>query len=222
MKRKIRFLMVIAAAVFSLTATADDEIDSSFQFVDEDGNVIENGSTITRTEITDDGFQDPYISSGLYVKNTTDANVGVAMDVTISKMDNGQMNFCFPMSCTYHTSVETFSSDGYFLTASELKDMQTEWFPLAYGECVATFKLKVMDYTEGKYGPTNFSLKAYGPEVTVDFSYIDPDGIVGVKVSDSSEVVARYTLQGQKLSTPQKGVNIVKYADGSTVKTLVK
>ncbi|MCD8202976.1 MAG: hypothetical protein LUD48_04985 [Prevotella sp.] len=222
MKRQIRFLMVVAASVFTLTAMAEDEIDSSFQFVDEEGNVIDNGSTITRTEITDDGFQDPFISSGLYVKNTTDANVGVAMDVTISKMDNGQMNFCFPMSCTYHYSAETFSSDGYFLEASELKDMMTEWFPLAYGECIATFKLKVMDYTEGRFGPTDFVFKAYGPEVTVNFSYPDPAGINGVKVSDSSGIVARYTLQGQRISTPQRGVNIVKYADGRTVKTLIK
>ncbi|MCD8294000.1 MAG: hypothetical protein LUE27_01965 [Clostridia bacterium] len=201
---------------------ADDEIDTSLQFADENGNVIESGSTIVRTEITDNGFADPFISSGLYVKNTTDEVVGVAMDVTTSKIDNGSLSFCFPMSCTYHTSVETFSSDGGSLEASELKDIQTEWTPTAYGDCVVTFKLKVMDYTEGSNGPTNFSLKAYGPEVTVNFSYPDPAGINGVEISGTSEIVARYTLQGQRISTPQRGLNIVKYADGRTVKTIIK
>ncbi|MCD8297363.1 MAG: hypothetical protein LUC88_07305 [Prevotella sp.] len=221
MKRQIRFLMFLAATVFSLTAMADDEIDNTLQFVDEAGNVIDNGTTITRAEIEVDPFGDSFISSGLYVKNTTDAIAGVGMDVTISKMDNGSLSFCFPQSCTYHKTVETFSSDGY-LEASELKDMTTEWYPSAYGDCVVTFKLKVMDYTEGSNGPTNFSLKAYGPEVTVNFSYPDPAGINGVEISGTSEIVARYTLQGQRISTPQRGLNIVKYADGRTVKTIIK
>ena len=34
--------------------------------------------------------------------------------------------------------------------------------------------------------------------------------------------VARYTLDGRMISTPQKGVNVVRLSDGSTIKVLVK
>ena len=39
-------------------------------------------------------------------------------------------------------------------------------------------------------------------------------------VAGDSKEVARYTLDGRKLSAPQKGINIVKYADGRTVKVV--
>ncbi len=46
-------------------------------------------------------------------------------------------------------------------------------------------------------------------------------GIQGVEESDQTPV-ARYSLDGRHLSAPQKGMNIVKTADGRTVKVLVK
>ncbi len=41
-------------------------------------------------------------------------------------------------------------------------------------------------------------------------------------ISTNRVEVARYTLSGAKISAPQKGINIVKYSDGTTVKVLVK
>lgn len=47
-------------------------------------------------------------------------------------------------------------------------------------------------------------------------------GISGV-VSDTQKVeVARYTIDGQLLTAPQKGLNIVKMSDGTTMKVMVK
>lgn len=63
-----------------------------------------------------------------------------------------------------------------------------------------------------------------GSTITVLYT-TDPDattGISGVTTTETNEVVARYTLDGQQLSAPQKGINIVKYADGRTEKVLVK
>ena len=37
-----------------------------------------------------------------------------------------------------------------------------------------------------------------------------------------SEEVARYSLDGRRVNASQKGISIVKYADGRTVKTMVK
>lgn len=47
-------------------------------------------------------------------------------------------------------------------------------------------------------------------------------GINGVINGKQLTEVARYTIDGTKLSAPQKGLNIVKMSDGSTVKVMVK
>ncbi|GAB6960403.1 hypothetical protein JCM15754A_17380 [Prevotella aurantiaca JCM 15754] len=51
----------------------------------------------------------------------------------------------------------------------------------------------------------------------------DPAGIEGVSENKSElKEVARYTIDGRRISTQQRGLNIVKMSDGSTVKVLVK
>ena len=52
---------------------------------------------------------------------------------------------------------------------------------------------------------------------------VDPAGIEGaVKDNNNSAVVARYSIDGRKLDAPVKGLNIVKTADGRSMKVLVK
>ena len=48
-----------------------------------------------------------------------------------------------------------------------------------------------------------------------------PSGITGVKTGTATEV-ARYTVDGRSINTPQAGVNIVKMSDGSVKKVWVK
>ena len=47
-------------------------------------------------------------------------------------------------------------------------------------------------------------------------------GINGVVNGKQLTEVARYTIDGVKLTAPQKGLNIVKMSDGSTIKVMVK
>jgi hypothetical protein len=47
---------------------------------------------------------------------------------------------------------------------------------------------------------------------------IDASPAVGNDVKE----VARYNLNGQRVDAPTKGINIVKYSDGSSRKVLVK
>lgn len=51
-----------------------------------------------------------------------------------------------------------------------------------------------------------------------------PAGINGVKANSNSDLteVARYNANGQRIAAPQKGLNIVKMANGKSVKVLVK
>ena len=61
----------------------------------------------------------------------------------------------------------------------------------------------------------------YGELQTFSTS-IDPDGIEEVKASEDAVEIARYDLQGRKIAKPQKGINIIRYSDGTTRKVLVK
>ena len=62
----------------------------------------------------------------------------------------------------------------------------------------------------------------YGEQQTFRTGEIDPDGIEGVLASEEVVEVARYDLQGRKIAEPQKGINIIRYSDGSTRKVMVK
>lgn len=50
----------------------------------------------------------------------------------------------------------------------------------------------------------------------------DPTGIDAVTTKSNAKEVSRYSVDGQKLDTPVKGLNIVKYNDGSIKKVVVE
>lgn len=58
--------------------------------------------------------------------------------------------------------------------------------------------------------------------IYIDFVYSDPAGIKDVNKSDNTAEVGRYTADGQQISAPVKGLNIVKLANGKTIKQVVK
>ena len=51
---------------------------------------------------------------------------------------------------------------------------------------------------------------------------IEATGIDKTTTSTDVEEVARYSVNGQRLSAPTKGLNIVKYSDGSVKKVTVR
>lgn len=58
----------------------------------------------------------------------------------------------------------------------------------------------------------------YGPKV------VDPTGIDTLKseITNNGKVVGRYNLNGQAVNAAQKGVQILKYADGTVKKVVIK
>ena len=62
-------------------------------------------------------------------------------------------------------------------------------------------------------------------DVWRDFGNIieyDPTGIDKVTISTDAKELSRYSVNGQRLSAPTKGLNIVKYSDGSVKKVAVQ
>lgn len=50
----------------------------------------------------------------------------------------------------------------------------------------------------------------------------NPTGIDKVTTSTDAKELSRYSVNGQRLSAPTKGLNIVKYSDGSVKKVVVQ
>ena len=62
-------------------------------------------------------------------------------------------------------------------------------------------------------------------DVWGDFENIveyDVTGIDKVTTSTDAKEISRYSVNGQRLSAPAKGLNIVKYSDGSVKKVAVQ
>ncbi len=51
---------------------------------------------------------------------------------------------------------------------------------------------------------------------------IEVNGIDGVNADGQTEASGCYTFDGKRISTPQKGVNVIRYSDGTTKKVYVK
>ncbi len=223
-------LLLFVAAMF-VGGAANAQIDNTLQFVDANGNVIEDGATVNgEVEYIDmDALGGYYqVNSGLYVKNNSSETVGVSVAGEITRMDNGRVDCCFPSDCRSLYSVGAFEAKSGIKEASaEPYSFSTEWFPASntsYGQCTATFTLMLREVVDNGFFETAGKVIAQGPSVTVNFVFDEESaGIAGVETVENNEPVGYYTLDGQKLSAPRKGaVNIVKYANGKTAKIVVK
>lgn len=231
-KRHLLFgAAMLIACVVSAQETAkmvDSNVDTTLQFVDSEGNVVEDGATINGVaEYVDlGGVLGGYyqISTGLSVRNNAGEEVGARISGEITRMDSGSLSCCFPKNCASQTTVGSFYTMPGTMGANETRLFTTEWLPREYGMCTATFRIQIMDIVYNSFGiPMDYTLKADGPSVSVNFVYDSSvTDIAGVEVNEDVTEVARYSVDGRLLSSPQSGINIVKYSNGKTAKIIVK
>lgn len=220
-------LFTLCAAMLMGSAMAFGQVDQTFQFVDKDGNVVADGTTWTVSEKVEDLFYGLMIPSELSVKNTSGEAANVAVDFQVTQISGGAFQICFPTNCQTRTDVTEVEETGALeMAAGEVKDMATEWVVKPFssdveatGTCTATVQLKVMELIEGSF---RYEVKAYGPKITVVFSNNGTTGIGSVEAVGGKKVEAYYSLSGRRLSVPQKGLNIVKFADGTARKVVVR
>ena len=195
-------------------------VDDVFQFTDgENGPVIPDGSRIVRN-VVETSPAGNMIPGNLWLKNV--GGVAGFLDIKAnvkSISSNARFQVCYGTNCQ--------ATDG---VAKEL-----EILDIGAGK---TFNENLMtEIIQFKPTPSEMSCEVVyqvfrtsldgsetytGSTITM-FYTTDPGatGIDGVTAVDDNKEVARYTIDGQLLSAPQKGINIVKYADGTTKKVLV-
>lgn len=221
---KIFTLAVLAAAMLiSAPACAqdDEEMDDTFIFTDSLGNEVKDGSTVVL-----DQFDGKQISTGLYIKNTIGARAAGSISENISEMPNGTFSSCAFGQCLMPwTTAGTYESyQGVIEGDAGIQPITTEWIPAdgGYATWTATLQINVREVAQKTmFGVTTYSageIIGTGPKLTLNFVYKDPTGINGVSAKAANEPVAYYSLGGARLSKMQNGVNIVRYADGTTRK----
>ena len=130
-------------------------------------------------------------------------------------------------NCSYLTSLTIPSSvnslgDYAFKNCSSLQSVHVSWStPISVGK--AFNKADVSKCT--LYVPQGTEQDYFLADVWGDFGNIveyDPTGIDKVTTSTDAKELSRYSVNGQRLSAPAKGLNIVKYSDGSVKKVAVQ
>lgn len=224
-------IFTLFVALFCTVAMFAQDTKGMFEFADKAGNVVPNGSTLTKTEVekAGTGLQ---INTGLFVKpvkpELNGEKLGAKLRVEVENIDHGTIKYCLLGSCSAASEKGTFYSISNFV--EKLDDLATEWVmgkdkagnPLK-GE--ATVKLTLVACKKVSLGLNEFDIEEFEwqevgdcSSVTVKFVYDGTTAINGVTDNANATVVARYAADGTRLSAPQKGLNIVKLSNGKTVK----
>lgn len=196
----------------------------NFIFVDGEGNTIENGATLTMDQVSykedfvfnSDGsyeiIQVPMIPlSGVYIKNNSSESQSCKVTYNVTALPNGTFAACCAGNCSNLDSEGTIEKNAN-ADAGKTIDISTdtEWVPVAAG----TTTVKISAQGSKSMLPDS--------EITINFIYDGTASIDGIQNNADNKVVARYSINGQLLDAPQKGINILKYADGRIEKVIVK
>lgn len=219
-------IFTLFVALFCTVAMFAQGTKGMFEFADKDGNVVPNGSTLTKTEVEKSGKR-LQINTGLFVKPVkTELNgekLGAKLRVEVTQLDHGTIQYCLLGSCSAASEKGTFNSTSDFVKT--LDDLATEWIMGTDKEGKATVKLTLVACKRVSLGLDEFDIEQFEwqevgdcSSVTVKFVYDGTTAINGVTDNANATVVARYAADGTRLSAPQKGLNIVKLSNGKTVK----
>jgi len=189
---------------------------AQLQFTDLAGNVIPDGSEVKFTtpnaELLQYGiFQIPM---EIKLKNAGSTPVDCTVDFNVTHIDTGKGSFfccafgdCVPFNKTgvLTKGPITIDAGGINTTLS-----QTEWSPKS----------------ETTYGKVQFTMTAKSPSgntsINVTLENADPASVGNISNSENVTETARYNAAGQRIYSPRRGINIVRYSNGTTQKIILK
>lgn len=199
--------------IAALATQAQNEF--PLQFADKDGNIIADGSVVVLTDaIVDEAFGDVQIPAHLYVKNISDAAVEGGGFYEVTRLDNGDFQTCFPVTCTRRMEIGEWETGNGTIEAGALKDMQTEWFPTEDGICTVVYQL--VTYKQNAITKA-WAIEKAGPTITINFAY----GAAGINaIAKTTDTVKYFNMQGQPVSNPTRGMFVKKtYLSNGTVQS---
>lgn len=220
-------ILAVAVALTFGAVSVSAQKDKTFSFIDAAGNEVADGSTVIfyaeqKNKVDNMPMFGYTIQAdfALKVKNNTNAAAEATLHVVAPENPtHGIVQICFPGECDSHTKGE-FTTNSVPMAGNAVKELNSEWV-------FAMYTPGRPDNFESEYGTEDVSLTLMngskaGPTVNIHSVYADPTGITDIESADNATEVARYDLNGRKLTAPQKGLNIIKLSNGKTVKKVIK
>lgn len=208
-----------------LAAMATAQTDETFQFVDADGNVVSDGSTIVVNQLNSEG----QMVVPLWVKNVSEEKAAVSLYETIDQLPNGTWQTCAFGNCMQLTK------NGYspknVVPGDYNESIQTEWIPEtgSYATWEAKLQIHVFNIIiKSMFGMVTESagtdVIGYGPTVTIRFEYKESANVNGdvngdntVDVADISSVISIMAEGSNDLKGDVNGDGTVDVADISSI-----
>ena len=172
--------LLILLTLFGLSASGQL---TTFEFVDSDGNVVPDGTTLTLTEVTEEedfGTGEFYqvMYAGLSVRNTTGTQAALRVLADVTRLDGGTYQLCFPINCMSTTETGLLTTESGMLPANAVQGLLTEWFPAGEGGCDVSVKIQVMNAI-GQFPNVRYTPLGDGPTVTLHFRNGITDAVAG-------------------------------------------
>lgn len=206
MKKIFTFLSL---CLLSIAASAQEYV-----FTDKEGNVFEDGAVINRSEIVDDGFGGINLPGNLFVKNVNaEEGCQVAIEAQITKIDNGDLQLCFPTNCQSYSETGTYEPNGKAtLAIGESKDLMTEWIPTEYGECTVTYSAKKYQGISGEACRSITVKYKYSNTQQNWWGYISVnDAVNGVGVNAADTYHCAIFIPGDHEIAAGKTINAIRF-----------
>ena len=141
---------------------------------------------------------------------------------SLTSIDSGAFSGCSGLTSLSLPSGLTSIGDGAFRGCSGLTSIYV------YTEKLPNMGSDVFDGCDAKKCTVYVPKGTYYDYWLSEFGYFenivefDPTGINNVITSNDAKELSRYSVNGQRLSAPTKGLNIVKYSDGSVKKVAIQ
>ena len=140
----------------------------------------------------------------------------------LTSIGNQAFFYCRGLTSLSLLSGLTSIGDGAFYGCSGLTSIYV------YAEKMPKLGTNMFDDCDAKKCTVYVPKGTYDDYWLSEFGYFenivefDPTGINNVITSNDAKELSRYSVNGQRLSAPTKGLNIVKYSDGSVKKVVVQ
>lgn len=167
-----------------------------------------NGTQLNEYELTQKNFWFP----GMFVFPDVEDPIAGSMDA-VTVEENKEVKVDLATVCS---DADNFQA----AIIKTVKDVSKENIATA---TVKDGKLVVKGLKEGSTVVTlNFCSNGISTKTTVRFFVTKATGITDTQTSADVREIARFTIDGKRINQPQRGINIVKYSDGTVKKVIVK
>ena len=222
-------ILFLAVALLSMGMGAmAQSAKSTLQFVDDKENIVTDGTVFEVTKIeTQDGEEggiEYFLKPNLSVKYVGGMPQTVGLRLALTAMPHGKFGCCFGTCIPPFEEAGNYMSFTKKMKANDVEGIESEWI-LGKADAPVTWTAIITagfcEKKETTPGVEETKMTDEGPSVKVKFIYT-PTGIDSVKDGNATVTeVERYNVQGQKISKPCKGINIIKLSNGKTVKKLI-